>query len=240
MKKVSVLFLSFLIVLLLSACGTNSNISMDNSSSDLEISENNYNTSTPSSYESKEECNHNWQPATCTAPKSCSICGKINGSANGHNWSAATCQTPKKCKNCGITEGSTGSCIDNGNGKCTYCGEDLFLKKVRDNLTVQLIIPSVGASDNYYFQVKYVNHIGSTIYISNYVTGNGNLCNNFQGNDYNLENDYKITIPYYRGLTEYDKYDKKYKVMYLDNQSLAYRLFIKHLPKIYGLSQQTV
>ena len=50
---------------------------------------------------------HNWQDATCTTPKTCSVCGTTSGSALGHDWNAATCTTPKTCKTCGITDGGT-------------------------------------------------------------------------------------------------------------------------------------
>ena len=50
---------------------------------------------------------HNWQDATCTTPKTCSVCGITSGSALGHDWNAATCTTPKTCKTCGITDGTT-------------------------------------------------------------------------------------------------------------------------------------
>lgn len=30
---------------------------------------------------------HEWQPATCTEPETCSVCGKTRGDAAGHDWS---------------------------------------------------------------------------------------------------------------------------------------------------------
>ena len=48
---------------------------------------------------------HNWDAATCTAPKTCSVCGDTEGEAKGHNWDAATCTVPKTCSVCGATEG---------------------------------------------------------------------------------------------------------------------------------------
>ncbi len=76
-------------------------------------------------------CDHNWTAATCTAPKTCTECGKQQGpKANhtwaggdcvtpatcsvcqqkgdepaGHTWSDATCTAPKTCTTCKITEG---------------------------------------------------------------------------------------------------------------------------------------
>ena len=47
---------------------------------------------------------HTWQDATCTTPKTCSICGATEGGPQ-HSWTAATCTTPKTCSICGATEG---------------------------------------------------------------------------------------------------------------------------------------
>lgn len=64
---------------------------------------------------------HSWTPATCTAPKTCSVCGATEGGALGHNWSAATCTTPKTCSVCGQTEGSANG-HNYQNGVCAVCG----------------------------------------------------------------------------------------------------------------------
>lgn len=36
-------------------------------------------------------CQHNWRPATCTAPETCSICGATEGNALGHRYSEGYC-----------------------------------------------------------------------------------------------------------------------------------------------------
>lgn len=46
---------------------------------------------------------HNWAAANCTTAKTCSICGKTEGSALGHDWADATCTAPKTCKRTGCT-----------------------------------------------------------------------------------------------------------------------------------------
>ena len=46
---------------------------------------------------------HNWTAANCTTAKTCSICGKTEGSALGHDWADATCTAPKPCKRTGCT-----------------------------------------------------------------------------------------------------------------------------------------
>ena len=75
---------------------------------------------------------HNWNAATCTAPKTCSTCGLTEGealghtpgaaadcdsaqvctvcgaelaAALGHDWADATCTAPKTCSVCGATDG---------------------------------------------------------------------------------------------------------------------------------------
>ena len=71
---------------------------------------------------------HNWNDATCTKPKTCSVCGETSGSALGHKWNAATCTEPKTCKVCGTKYGSAlghswndATCTKPKT--CTTCGE---------------------------------------------------------------------------------------------------------------------
>ena len=49
---------------------------------------------------------HSMADATCTSPKTCSTCGATEGKANGHSWTEATCTSPKTCSTCGATEGN--------------------------------------------------------------------------------------------------------------------------------------
>ena len=49
---------------------------------------------------------HVWEPATCTEPQICKLCGKTGGSALGHDWTEATCTEPQTCKRCRETSGS--------------------------------------------------------------------------------------------------------------------------------------
>lgn len=48
---------------------------------------------------------HSWQPATCTEPEICSICGKTRGEPLGHEGSAATCEEASVCVRCGLEMG---------------------------------------------------------------------------------------------------------------------------------------
>ena len=50
---------------------------------------------------------HQWIPATCTEPSICRICGATTGWELGHKWAKATCTEPETCKRCGATQGST-------------------------------------------------------------------------------------------------------------------------------------
>ena len=83
-------------------------------------------------------CFHDWQPATCTEPETCSICRRTQGKALGHKWEDATCTEPKTCTRCGETEGkalghdvqewtvtaaATCTAVGSRSGVCTRCGE---------------------------------------------------------------------------------------------------------------------
>ncbi len=50
---------------------------------------------------------HTWVEATCTEPKTCSVCGETEGEPLGHKWLENTpnLQQPKTCEVCGATEG---------------------------------------------------------------------------------------------------------------------------------------
>ncbi len=46
-------------------------------------------------------CFHEWQPATCLKPSTCSECGEEKGEPLGHTWNNATCTEDQKCHTCG-------------------------------------------------------------------------------------------------------------------------------------------
>lgn len=48
---------------------------------------------------------HKWLEATCQIPKTCSVCGETSGSPRRHSWVSATCTVPKTCSSCGATNG---------------------------------------------------------------------------------------------------------------------------------------
>lgn len=50
-------------------------------------------------------CKHEWYAATCSAPKTCSLCGETEGEPLPHTWQEATCAKAKTCTVCQTTEG---------------------------------------------------------------------------------------------------------------------------------------
>ena len=67
------------------------------------------------------QCAHDFEEATCTAPKTCKLCGETEGAAKEHDWQEASCTAPKTCKTCGQTEGTAKEHGYTG-GKCSVCG----------------------------------------------------------------------------------------------------------------------
>ena len=74
------------------------------------------------------DADHVWKEATCTEPKTCTVCGITEGDPHGHDWADATCTEPKTCRTCGITEGEplghdwvSTSCTEPRT--CSVCGE---------------------------------------------------------------------------------------------------------------------
>lgn len=66
---------------------------------------------------------HIWQEATCTDPKTCSVCKTTEGMAKGHSITEATCYSPASCTVCGETLGDPVNHSYSYNAKCVYCGE---------------------------------------------------------------------------------------------------------------------
>lgn len=75
----------------------------------------------------KFECSHQWQSATCEAPKTCTLCGQTEGDVGNHSWQSATCTTAAKCTVCGATAGGSlghdlGKATCTELSTCTRCG----------------------------------------------------------------------------------------------------------------------
>lgn len=83
-------------------------------------------------------CQHTWAEATCTEPKTCTLCGKTEGEPLAHQWLDATCTEPSICAICGETSGEAlghvvsqwteetpSTCSEPGTetGLCSRCGE---------------------------------------------------------------------------------------------------------------------
>lgn len=52
---------------------------------------------------------HSWDNATCTTPKTCSVCGATEGAANGHSGGSADCENQAVCEVCGESYGELGA-----------------------------------------------------------------------------------------------------------------------------------
>jgi len=49
---------------------------------------------------------HSWSPATCHSPRTCSICGKTEGSTLDHSWTKGSCTEDSFCELCGEVKAS--------------------------------------------------------------------------------------------------------------------------------------
>ena len=72
---------------------------------------------------------HDMQPATCTAPSTCSKCGKTEGAPLGHT-EVTDEAVPPTCTESGLTEGS----------HCSVCGEVLKAQETTDALGHTVVI----------------------------------------------------------------------------------------------------
>ena len=74
-----------------------------------------------------QPCEHEWTDATCTAPKTCSLCGATDGEANGHTEETVAGKAAT-CTEAGMTDGK----------KCSACGE---------TIVEQTVIPALGHTE---------------------------------------------------------------------------------------------
>lgn len=73
---------------------------------------------------------HSWAAASCTTPKTCTICQMTEGDALGHECEDATCTEPKRCTRCGETFGySLGHDMEKATctegSVCKRCGKEV-------------------------------------------------------------------------------------------------------------------
>ena len=98
MKKLPLILLSILIVVTLVACG------------DKECKHTYDNACDVTCNECGEErtVTHDFADADCDTPKTCTVCGKTEGSALGHEWTTPDvdlCEVQSTCSRCGATDG---------------------------------------------------------------------------------------------------------------------------------------
>ncbi len=67
-----------------------------------------------------QRSNHDWVDATCTMPKTCTICGAIEGKPLGHIWPDIVCTEPKICTICGADGGIVAHNVTTS-GICSLC-----------------------------------------------------------------------------------------------------------------------
>ena len=66
----------------------------------------------------KKKCKHEWQDATCTAPKTCALCSETEGEALGHTGGTATCAEQAKCSRCNTAYGEKSTTHDYAAATC--------------------------------------------------------------------------------------------------------------------------
>ncbi len=117
-KRITATITTILLIAALTACGQKTETVSpveevsdvkENEDSPVEIEEEiTEEASKPSEETDPCEANgHTWVDATCTEPKTCSVCGETEGEPLDHKWLENTpnLQQPKTCEICGATEG---------------------------------------------------------------------------------------------------------------------------------------
>ena len=70
-------------------------------------------------------CEHQWQPATCLAPRTCALCGVTQGKVRAHTWGSTACHDPRPCTVCGSAEGMVLTHEWREDCRiCVHCGKD--------------------------------------------------------------------------------------------------------------------
>lgn len=96
------------------------NTTTEPDNSDDKVGEDDKEDDKPVSSAGSSTCSHTYKKATCTKPKTCSKCGKTQGSKLGHAFKPATCTRPNECKVCGVLSGKA---LGHNYvlGECTTC-----------------------------------------------------------------------------------------------------------------------
>lgn len=105
-QKIMTLLLSFCLVSALTACSGNAP-AQEPSGSERSAAEASAQEKAEEAEEDPCKDGHTWTDATCTKPRTCSVCGKTEGEPLGHEWQEGTpnFQQAKTCTRCKETEG---------------------------------------------------------------------------------------------------------------------------------------
>ena len=126
MKKLTLILLSVLMIVTLAACGDKCEHTYDNAC-DATCNE---------CGETRGVGAHDFADADCLNPKTCTVCGKTEGSALGHEWTTPDvdlCEVQSTCSRCGATDGEnkehTPENDDNDCStalNCGVCGKEIL------------------------------------------------------------------------------------------------------------------
>ena len=91
-----------------------------------------------------EKNGHHWQEASCTTPKTCTVCNATEGEALGHIWVDATCDKSKTCIRCGATNGEAlghdwNEGVITNKPTCTEEGTKLFTCNRCDEIIIETL-----------------------------------------------------------------------------------------------------
>ena len=106
---------------------------------------------------------HTWKDATCTSPRTCTVCKTTQGTTIAHDYSKATCTEAKRCNVCGKVQGEPNghkygnweiieeaTLFNAGSRKhtCRVCGhvETEVIPKVEPRYTVAEIVVTILAA----------------------------------------------------------------------------------------------
>ena len=139
LNKIFTVVLCFLVLVSLWGCGTSD--SKSESLVDVSVAD------TQASH------SHNFLPATCFNPKTCS-CGATEGEALGHHFNEATCSDAAICRRCGVKDGEplghryTEATYD-APKTCQNCGKTVG-DKLKLSDTCEQVLASGYYGDDYY------------------------------------------------------------------------------------------
>ena len=133
MKKRVVLLLLLSLLLVLGACGDDQTVPTEPAATHGQTPTNPYETqpttvpTEPTTVPTQPPHEHTWVDATCTAPKTCSSCGAVEGQPKDHSWDAGT-----------VTVEPTEEAEGEKRHACTACGA-----------TKTVVIPALGHTHSY-------------------------------------------------------------------------------------------